>query len=198
LPDDDTNNTGTGADGGADNNDDTEAQRLLADAIGSDSDTDDDDADTAELTARLERFQKEAAKWKELARKHEGRARQNADAASKAKSVEDQLDEMRKQIADRDVADVARNGRMAMTQVQAKLAEAGFSRADVSGLLELIDPVTLLSDGEPSDSAIDKLAKSLIKVAGKATPDRDQGRRGGSAPINMNQLIRRKAGIGNS
>lgn len=194
MPDD--TNTDSGAGGVDTTGDDAEAQRLLADAMReSESDTDDDNAD---LTGRIAQLEREATKWRDLARKHETRAKQNADAASKTKSVEDQLNDLRKQMADRDVADVQRNGRTAMTQVQARLAEAGFSRADVSGLLELIDPVTLLTDGEPDDSAVDKLAKSLIKVAGKATPDRDQGRRGGSAPINMNQLIRRKAGIGNS
>lgn len=187
----DNTNPDSGAEGGADNNSDDDAQRLLADALNSDGGDDDTSAEFATKMAQLE---KEAAKWQALARKHESRAKQNADAASKAKTVEEQLADLRRQIADRDIADVQRNGRMAMTQVQAKLAEAGFSRDDVSGLLELIDPVTLLADSEPDDAAIEKLTKSLIKVAGRTTPDLDQGRRGGDAPTDMNAFLRKMAG----
>jgi hypothetical protein len=88
-----------------------------------------------------------------------------------------------------------RNGRLAVAQVQAKLAEAGLSANDMTGLFDLIDPVALLKDGEPDEAAITKLAKSLVRVAGRTTPDRDQGRRGGDGPVDMNQLIRRSVGI---
>lgn len=138
----------------------------------------------------------ETEKWKGLARKHEDRAKANAEAAAGAKTVEQQLEEMRKVIADRDVADVSRSGRMAMTTVQAQLAGQGFSPDDVAGLLEQIDPVRLLKDGEPDDGAIKKLVESLIKVGGRTTPDRDQGQRGGNGPLDMNALIRRRAGVG--
>lgn len=172
--------------------DDTDAQNLLADALDTGTDTapgtDDPAGQIQRLTADLER-------WKGLARKHEGRAKQNADAASKAKTVEDQLSELRTQIADRDVAQVERSGRQALDRVHTQLAEAGIKRDDVAGLLELVDPTVLLKDGDPNDEAITKLANSLAKVAGRVQPDHDQGRKGGSAPPNMNDLIRRAAGI---
>jgi hypothetical protein len=161
--------------------------------------------DTGEQThwkSLAEQARAEIEQWKALARKHEDRAKRNYEAASKAKeaeskakSVEEQLSELRKAMADRDVADMQRNGRLAVTQVQAKLAEAGLSAADMTGLFDLIDPVALLKDGEPDEAAITKLAKSLVRVAGRTTPDRDQGRRGGDGPVDMNQLVRRSVGI---
>lgn len=169
--------------------DDAEAQRLLAEAVAQ------SDKDSAAHKEQLTKLQADLDKWKSLARKHEGRARENAEAASKTKTVEEQLEEVRKTLAERDVADQHRNGRLAMVQVQHKLAEAGLTSEDVAGLLELIDASTLLKDGEPDDGAIEKLAKSLIKVGGRSTPDRDQGKRSQNAPQDMNSLIRRMAGI---
>ena len=150
--------------------------------------------DDVDYKTRAEQAMADAEKWKNLARKHEERAKANADAASRSKTVEEQLEEMRKVLAERDVADVQRNGRMAVTQVQAKLASAGFNADDVADLLEMIDPVSLLKDGEPDKSAIDKLAQKLVKVGGRATPDPDQGRKGGDAPTDMNSFLRKMAG----
>jgi len=152
--------------------------------------------DGTDYKALAAQAQADAERWKAMSRKHEERAKANADAAAGARTVEQQLEDMRKVIADRDVADVARNGRMAMTTVQAQLAGQGFSPDDVAGLLEQIDPVRLLKDGEPDDGAIKKLVESLIKVGGRSTPDRDQGQRGGNGPMDMNALIRRRAGVG--
>jgi len=177
-----------------DGDDDGEAQQLLADALDQASGTD-TGSDGKDWQAEVARLSKEAEKWRSLARKHEGRAKENADAAAKAKSVEDQIAELRSQLAERDVADVERNARLAMTQVHASLAEAGIKKKDVEGFLELVDPVTLLKDGQPDDAAIGKLAESVKKLSGRVTPDFDQGRKGGSAPPNMNDLIRQAAGI---
>jgi hypothetical protein len=177
-----------------DDGDDGDAEQLLADAVNQDSDAD-TGSDGKNWEAEVARLSKEAEKWRSLARKHEGRAKENADAAAKAKSVEDQIAELRSQLAERDIADVERNGRMAMTQVHAALAEAGIKKADAAGFLELVDPTTLLTDGQPDEKAIGKLAESVKKLAGRVTPDFDQGRKGGNAPPNMNDLIRRAAGI---
>lgn len=155
-----------------------------------------DTADSTDWKAKLAKAEADAEKWRTLARKHESRAKDNADAASKAKTVEEQLSELRKAMADRDVVDLQRNGRLALAQVKTRLAEAGLSRDDMSGVFDLIDPTTLLVDGEPDEKAIDKLAKSLTKVAGRTTPDRDQGQgRGSAGPVDMNTLIRRAAGV---
>lgn len=117
------------------------------------------------------------------------------EQASKTKSVEEQLQELRKQLTDREVADVEKNGRLALAQVKAQVIGAGFKAEDVSGLFDHIDPMSLLTDGEPDEKAVEKLAKSLTKVAGRATPDPDQGRRGGGDSSDMNTLIRRAAGV---
>lgn len=170
-----------------------DAQALLADSTDQSgtSDTDSDDGSSKRI-ADLER---EAAKWRELARKHEGRAKQNAAAATESKTLQQQLDELRGQFSERDAADLERNGKLALSQVHTRLAESGITRADVAGLLELVDPQGLLADGQPDDKAVEKLASSLLKVAGRASPDPDQGKRGGSAPADMNTLIRRAAGV---
>jgi hypothetical protein len=156
-------------------------------------------ADTADFTdwkAAAAKAEAEAEKWRALARKHEGRAKENADAATKARTVEERLAAAEKALSDRDAVDIQRNGRLALAQVKTRLAEAGLSRDDMSGVFELIDPTSLLVDGEPDDKAIDKLAKSLTKVAGRTTPDRDQGQgRGSGGPVSMNDLIRRAAGV---
>lgn len=156
-------------------------------------------ADTADVTdwkAAAEKAQADAEKYKALSRKHEDRAKSNAEAASKAKTVEEQLEEMRKVFAERDLADVKKAGRLARTQVEAKVAESGFSASDVAPLLDRIDPGSLLKDGEPDPKEIAAVVASLIKAGGRTTPDRDQGKRGGDGPLDMNALIRRRAGIG--
>lgn len=180
----------------------TEAQNAtetVTETVVSKHASDESPADTADSTdwkAKLAKAEADAEKWRTLARKHESRAKDNADAASKAKTVEEQLSELRKAMADRDVVDLQRNGRLALAQVKTRLAEAGLSRDDMSGVFDLIDPTTLLVDGEPDEKAIDKLAKSLTKVAGRTTPDRDQGQgRGSAGPVDMNTLIRRAAGV---
>lgn len=166
------------------------AEQLPADAVTPDTVSATDGVDWREAA---EKAKAEAEKWRSLSRKHEERARSNAEAASKAKTVEEQLAELNKKLADRDAADLTRSGRLAVTQVQANLASAGFKPDDVAGLLDLIDPSVLLTDGEPDKTAIDKLTKSLIKVGGRVTPDPDQGRRGGNV-TDMNSIIRRAAG----
>ncbi|GEL19353.1 hypothetical protein [Pseudonocardia asaccharolytica] len=145
--------------------------------------------------AKVAAAEREVEKWKSLARKHEGNAKANADAASKAKTVEQQLEELRAQLAERDEQDLVRNGRLAKAQVRTKLAEAGIRGDAAAGLLDLVDAAALLRDGEPDDKAIAKFADSLTKLTGQAVPDPDQGRRGGEAPADMNNLIRRAAGI---
>src|SRR5918997_635160 len=161
--------------------DDDEAQQLLADALDSDADPDTGTDDT-DWRAEADRLARDAAKWKALARKHEGTARQRSDAASKAPELEQQVAELREQMAARDVAEVERSGRLALERVHTRLAKAGIEPGDVKGVLGRIDPTVLLKDGQPNDDAITELAESLTKVAGRVSPDPDQGRKGGNAP----------------
>lgn len=170
--------------------DSSEAEQLPADAVVQDAASDTDGVDYKALYE----------KYKSLSRKHEDRAKANAQAASKARTVEEQLSELQKEtsnlqqkISDGEAAALVKSGRLAVTQVQAKLASSGFKPDDVSGFLDLIPPSSLLRDGEPDDAAIEKLAKSLIKAGGRVTPDPDQGRRGGNV-TDMNSIIRRAAG----
>jgi len=151
-----------------------------------------DTADSTDWKSAAAKAQAEAEKWRTLAKKHETRAKDNFEAASKAKTVEEQLSELRKTMADRDVADLQRNGRLALAQVKTRLAEAGLS----GDALDFIEPSRLLVDGEPDEKEVERLAKSLIKQAGRTTPDRDQGKgRGDAGPVDMNTLIRRAAGV---
>lgn len=168
---------------------DAEAQQLLADAVAR------GDAEPADTADGGTDWKAEAEKWQKLARKHEGRAKQNAEAATKARTIEQQVADLQAQLAERDKRDVERSSRLAMARLDAQLAKAGIDRGDVEGLLKRIKGADLLADGEPDDAAIGELAESLTKIAGRATPDPDQGKQGGKAPLDMNQLIRRAAGI---
>lgn len=152
------------------------------------------DTDGTDYKALAAKAQADAEKWRGLARKHEERAKANADAANGAKTLQERLEAMEKAAAERDVLEIQRAGRLGITQVQAKLAANGFSTEDVAGLLELIDPVILLKEGEPDDEAIEKLTASLIKVGGRTTPDPDQGRKGGEGAADMNSFLRKMAG----
>lgn len=154
-----------------------------------------DTGDQTDWKAEAAKAAADVEKWRTLARKHETRAKDNADAASKAKTIEERLAAAEKALTDRDVADVERNARLALAQVRTQVANAGFKPDEVSGLFDALDPMRLLTDGEPDAKAIDQLAKSITKAAGRATPDRDQGRKGGDGPVDMNTLIRRAAGV---
>jgi hypothetical protein len=175
-----------------DNNGDAGQDRDTRQA-GADSRNSDDGS--SDLEARLAAVVADRDKWKAQARKHEGRARDNAAAATQAQTLEQQIQEMRQALADRDVRDVERNQRLAMTRVEARIAEAGVKPGDVADLLALVDPLRLLADGEPDDDAIAKVASSIARTGGRPAPDSDQGKGNGAVPANMNDLIRRAAGI---
>jgi hypothetical protein len=168
---------------------DAEAEQLLADAVRR------GDAEPADTADGGTDWKAEAEKWQKLARKHEGRAKQNAEAATKARTIEQQVADLQAQLSEREKRDVERSSRLAMARLDAQLAQGGIKRDDVEGLLKRIKGTDLLADGEPDDAAIGELAESLKKVAGRATPDPDQGAKGGKAPLDMNQLIRRAAGV---
>jgi hypothetical protein len=116
-------------------------------------------------------------------------ARDNA-----TKPLQNQLDELRKSLSDRDSKDVERNGKLALAAVHTLLAEAGINKSDVADVLEPFDPKRLLKDGEPDDKAIEKFARGLSKVAGRITPDLDQGQGGsGDSPQTMGDVMRQMA-----
>lgn len=117
---------------------------------------------------------------------------------SQSKTTQQRLEELERLLSERDARDLERQSQIAVGRVQAELAEAGLKRDDISGLLELIDAKSLLTDGEPNSEAITKLAKSLTRIAGRTTPDSDQGRKGGDGPVDMNAILRRAVGRGSS
>lgn len=182
---------------------DAEAASLLNDAIhGQRTDTDaDTDTDAGQQSgssddSQVAKLQAELDNWKRQARKHEERAKQNAAAAKAKQTVEERIAELERELAERSVADLEHRGRLARERVISALAEAGTKREDVQPFLDMVDPVTtLLKEGEPNEEAITSLTESLKRLAGRVRPDPDQGRSGGSAPMDMNTLIRKHAGV---
>lgn len=130
------------------------------------------------------------------ARTWEKRATDNVEAAKQLPTLQQQLDEMKQTLAERDVRDVERAGKLAVTQVRSALSDAGIKADDVAELLDEIEPSRLLKDGEPDQKAITRVVGALRKAAGRPTPDHDQGKRGGTTPNDMNSLFRQMAGRG--
>lgn len=66
-----------------------------------------DDKEQAALEAKLKAAEEDAEKWKGLSRKHEDRAKENADAADKLKKLEESSlsDQQRREAADKAAAD---------------------------------------------------------------------------------------------
>lgn len=126
----------------------------------------------------------------EHSRTWEQRAKENKGAADVAKTLEQQVAELQQAMAERDLADIDRNSRLAVTQVKALLSEKGVRGDDVAPLLEHIDATRLLADGDVDDKAVKKLAESLARAAGRPAPDPDQGRTSGAPPADMNSMIR--------
>lgn len=130
----------------------------------------------------------------EHARTWETRAKENKGAADELGTLRQQMEDMQRQMAERDVADVERASRLAMSQVHARLAESGLSKADITDLLSEYDGARLLKDGQVDDEAVTRLSSKFSRFAGRPTPDPDQGRAGGGAPQSMSALIRQAAG----
>jgi hypothetical protein len=149
--------------------------------------------DTAAQIAHLE---SELEKWRGLARKHEDRSRQNAKAASQTQTLEQQIAELQSAMAERDTRDAERNVRLAMSEVRTQIAAAGVKPADVSDLLELVDPARLMGpNGEPDEASIAKVAASITRTGGRPQPDPDQGKKGETGRPSMDAMIRRAAGV---
>lgn len=129
------------------------------------------------------------------ARKWEDRAKANKNAADELGPLRQQVDEMKQALADRDVKDIERAGRLAIGEVRSALATARIEPGDVEDLLAEIEPTRLLKDGEPDEAAIKRVVSALRKAAGRPAPDADQGQKGSAKPSDMNSFIRRAAGV---
>jgi hypothetical protein len=136
------------------------------------------------------------------ARTWEQRAKDNRQAATKAQTLEQQVEQMRKDAADRDARDLDRSMRSARSDLIAALVDPdgpGLARVDAIAAIEDIDPGRLLNEGEPDETKIAAVAARLAKVAGRPTPDRDQGAGNGEAgngPVNMSTWLRASSGRG--
>lgn len=148
------------------------------------------DGGADKLQAQIDKLTEDLSKWKAQSRKHESQAKQNAEAAKEKQTVEEQLTQLREQMAARDAADVADKAELAGERLQAQLVRGGLSDDDATTLVGTIDVYRLLEEGKPDGKEIDRLAKSLLKIGTRQTPDRDQGRKGGEAPPTMSELIR--------
>jgi hypothetical protein len=155
----------------------------------------------------------QAAYWKFQARKHEntakefGRRYSDYDKVAERARQYDALLASTQTDQERLVAEARKAAseetRAEMTQkfggqlVAARLHSALAGRLDpeqIEGLVEGVDPRRFLTD----DGAVDaeKVTKWADRVAPKKTADLGQGQRGrGAPPLDMNQLIRRQAGI---
>lgn len=178
----------------ADNDDTGDADNSTENEQPNGDTSDSGEQDVGELLKRLEKLEAERDSWKKRSRQHEDRAKQNADAAREKQTTEEQIEQLRKDIADRDAQDIADKQDLAVEKLHAKLVRGRMSDEDATALVEMIDPMRLLADGKPDAREIDKVAKSLTKIGGRSTPDPDQGRRGGDqTPTGMSDLIRQGA-----
>jgi hypothetical protein len=151
-------------------------------------------SELAKAISRAEDAERDRDKWKTSSRKHEERSRAVAEDIRAKKSLEQQVAELQQQMAERDTADRERSARHALAQLRAEVAESGIPGAAVDGFP--IDVNRLLDEqGQPDDKAIREAAKSLVKFAGRTTPDPDQGRTGGLPKNDMDSMIRRAAGF---
>jgi hypothetical protein len=141
----------------------------------------------------------EAAKWKELARKHEERAKSNAAAAR-------ELDELRKQsMTDQEkaVAEARTEARAdALREVGGRLVQAEVRAAaagrpvDVDALLEVLDASIFVGDdGEPDRARItawvDRVAPAADPNITHGFPDLGQGTRSETPlPLNGDPLLK--------
>ena len=147
----------------------------------------------------------EAEKWAEMARRHEARAKGNANAARELETLKQQaMTDTERAVAEavtaarRDLA-TEFGGRLVDAEVRA--AAVGLA-VDVDTLLEGLDRRRFLTEeGEPNVRAIktwmSKVAPKAAEATGPAPLDLGQGQRPGSpSPPNMNALLRHAAGHG--
>jgi hypothetical protein len=128
----------------------------------------------------------------EHARTWEKRAKDNRDAQNRSQTLEQQLQQMRDQLAEREAADLIASEQTAVTALRAELASLGMDRTDIADAIEFVDTSRLLDKGRPDDKAIETIAAKLARVAGRPQPDRDQGANGQSGPASMNDWVRQQ------
>lgn len=143
----------------------------------------------------------EVAKWKAQARKHEERAKANANAAKELERLKlESLDETGKAVE----AAKAEGRAAALTEMGGKLVAAEFKvaaggRIDVDTLLEGLDRSKFLNeDGDPDTDAITAWVQAIAPAQTEpaatadgfpAMPDLGQGSRQPAVPLNGDPLL---------
>ncbi|MFG1683502.1 DUF4355 domain-containing protein [Nonomuraea sp. NPDC049269] len=138
----------------------TDVEQLLAE-VGStpDPSTSDPQAQEPDTGAASKDWQAEAAKWKNLARKHETTAKTNADAAKRLTEIEDAQKSEQQRLQDRATAAEQR-------ALQLQSANARLLAATTHGIpADLID---LLGDGD--EELINERARLLAEKLASAVP----------------------------
>lgn len=128
----------------------------------------------------------EIEKWKALARKHEDRAKANADAAKRLADLEaanlSEKDKAVREAVDSALADARKGFGSRLVDAELRAAAAGRD-LDVDALLDGLDRARFLDeDGEPDTAAIKKWLDKIAPVKGTRSPDLGQGRRGTPSP----------------
>ena len=156
--------------GGAENDDDQGGGKNGS----KDGDRGGDDDDVVDWKARAAEQEREAEKWKTQSRKHEDRAKSNAEKAKELEKLkESQLGDNDKAIAQARAEERAKvrgeyGGRLVAAEVRVQAANRMSSDA-VDALIEMIDPARFLNDDGEVDT--DTVRAHVEKLA----PARDDG-----------------------
>lgn len=147
-------------------------------------------------------WQAEAEKWKALARKHEGSAKANADAAKRLAEIEEAnktdlekaVDAARKE----GTSEALRSLAPRLVAAEFRIAAAGrLTTEQVSELIEDLDLSKYLTeDGEVDTKRVAKKVEALAPAQSRTPPSFGGGPRASAPVTDMNQLIRRAAGRG--
>jgi hypothetical protein len=131
----------------------------------------------------------ERDRWKSHARSHE----------NNWKRATGEIDGLKQQIADRDAAinnaTTEAASTLALARLEVGLARAGMPEEAAENYVKFLDPSRLLKDGKPNPDAIAQLVADLPAALRTGPPDPDQGRASNNQPTDMNQLLRRAAGV---
>lgn len=143
--------------------------------------------DVTQLTAEID-------KWKSLARKHEARAKENAEARKELDAVRAEQEKAVAEAVAAARAEVLAEVGAHLVDAEVKAAAAGRG-IDVEALISCLDRKRFLGeDGKPDVEAITQWIERLSPTQPKSEPrfpDLGQGQRGRSSmPLNGDPLLR--------
>lgn len=132
-------------------------------------------------------WEAEVSKWKSLSRKNEEAAKANA---SKAKEYDSFVESQKTEAQRKDDALKATEARAAAAEARLAKAEAALKYKNLTA-----EDLELLGSGTPEE--IDARAKRLSERLTPPAPNFDGGsRKSAGSPQNMNDVIRKAAGLG--